>query len=63
MIKVDMEMPKSCDMCDFFEDKDCAGDYRIHSYCGFPRCGEIVDDYIATRHPNCPLIECEREEK
>lgn len=63
MVKIDMEIPKNCDVCDFYEDTTCTDYYTVHNYCGFPRCGEIVEDYITSRHPNCPLIECETEEK
>ena len=52
MIKIDIDMPTSCDVCDFYY----KGEYG-HDYCDFPMMGEIVDDYIASRHPLCPLIE------
>ena len=45
MVKIDMELPNSCDMCDFGvwqENWNTVG----HTYCEFPRMGEIVDDYI-----------------
>ena len=57
----DMDMPNSCDMCDFYEDILCCD--GEHSYCGFPRMGEVVEDYIASRHPDCPLAELENKEK
>lgn len=57
----DMKMPKSCDVCDFgiWQENWCTDG---HNYCEFPRMGEIVDDYIACRHPNCPLIEINEKE-
>lgn len=51
-----MEMPKSCDVCDFVYDLN-EGDLGIHNYCGFPGIGVYVDDCIATRHKDCPLGE------
>ena len=55
MIKVDIEMPKSCDMCDF----NSYGYPRQH--CEFPRCGFDITDYIASRDIDCPLIEIKEE--
>ena len=51
-----MDMPKSCDVCLFVCENDnvAVDDYR-HLHCGFPQMGEFVTDYIATRHPDCPL--------
>ena len=40
-----MDMPNSCDECDF-----CHG-----LYCEIPWFGKTVVDYIACRHPECPL--------
>ena len=56
MVKIDMRIPKSCDVCDFNEEG------IRYDWCNFPRCGFDVSGYIATRHPNCPLIECEENE-
>ena len=55
----DMKMPKSCDVCDFYY----KGEYG-HNYCDFPMMCEIVevDDYIASRHLNCPLVEIDEKE-
>ena len=53
----DMDMPNSCDVCVFYY----KGEYG-HNYCDFPMMGEVVDDYIASRHPNCPLVELENKE-
>ena len=49
-------MPKSCDMCDYMKTNDdlMSDDYR-YMVCNHPYMGEFVSDYIATRHPNCPL--------
>ena len=57
MIQIDMDMPKSCDVCDFKED------VNGKLYCGNPFGmikGEYVDDCIMTRHEDCPLIEVEQ---
>ena len=35
----DMEMPESCDVCDFVYDLN-EGDLGIHNYCGFPGIGK-----------------------
>lgn len=50
----DMEMPKSCDICDF---------NTFGQYCDFPRYGMDVNEYIESRHKDCPLIEIEDKEK
>lgn len=50
-----MEMPKSCDVCDFVFQID-EGALGTHNYCVFPGNGVYVDDCIATRHKSCPLI-------
>ena len=57
LIKFDEEI-KSCDVCPFCETNDDldSEDYR-HMYCGYPHIGEFVTDYIACRHPDCPLVE------
>ena len=62
MIGINMKMPKSCDVCDFCDEIEW-GNCETENYCSFPRMGEIVDDYIVSRHPNCPLIEIEDKEK
>ena len=49
-----MEMPKSCDVCDFVVELD-EGALGSHNYCGFPGNGVYVDDCIAARHKNCPF--------
>ena len=57
LIKFDEEI-KSCDVCPFCKTNDDldSEDYR-HMYCGYPQMGEFVTDYIACRHPDCPLKE------
>ena len=49
-----VEMPKSCDVCDFVVELD-EGALGSHNYCGFPGNGVYVDDCIAARHKNCPF--------
>lgn len=55
MVKIDMEMPKSCCDCIFVQRNMLDG-----RWCGINNL-KILDRDI--RHPNCPLIECEEEEK
>lgn len=57
LIEFDEEI-KSCDGCPFCKTNDDldAEDYR-YMYCGYPQMGEFVGDYIACRHPDCPLVE------
>lgn len=55
MVLIDIDMPKSCDLCTF-----CAIDERLEYYCNnnVADCYQCnVDDYVACRHPDCPLIE------
>ena len=42
-----MDMPKSCDECDFVDEQ--------YHYCNIPWFGKDVSDYVACRHENCPL--------
>lgn len=50
-----MDMPESCDMCDFV-DNDQPPIYGVDKmYCGFPGIGEDVSDCIACRPGWCPL--------
>ena len=44
----DMKMPVSCDVCDLVEE------VLDHIYCKVT--GENVDDYIACRDRDCPII-------
>jgi hypothetical protein len=51
MIKIDMEMPKSCETCKFYDRFGC----YISGHC-------FIDaDKDQPRMINCPLIECENE--
>ena len=51
-----IDMPKSCDICSYMETNDdlMSSDYR-YMYCGQPYMGDYVTDYVACRHPDCPL--------
>ena len=44
-----IEMPSSCDTCDFVDERYC--------YCNVPWFGKDVSDYVACRHEDCPLKE------
>ena len=51
MVQIDIEMPKSCDVCPFV-----ASDWSCNCYVA--DCyGEDVGDYEKVRHPCCPLRE------
>lgn len=50
-----MDMPESCDMCDFVDDKQPPRYGEKTLYCGIPGMGEDVTDYIACRPEFCPL--------
>lgn len=58
----DMEMPSSCYDCRFAENK------RTNDYGSFCECG-ILEDYETinllehSKHPNCPLVEQESQDK
>ncbi len=52
-----MDMPESCDMCDFVDDKQPPRYGEKTLYCGIPGMGEDVTDYIACRPEFCPLRE------
>lgn len=49
-----IDMPESCDMCDF---EDINGVDAECMYCNVPGCGKDVTDYIACRPDFCPLRE------
>lgn len=52
-----IDMPESCDMCDFV-DTDQPPIYGVGKmYCGCPGVGEDVSDYIKCRPDFCPLRE------
>ena len=50
-----MDMPESCDMCDFVDNNQPPIYGVDKTYCGFPGIGEDVSDYIACRPDWCPL--------
>ena len=58
-----IDMPTSCDVCSFVETNDdlMSDDFRF-MYCGVPYMNMYVTDYIACRHPDCPLEEVRDEE-
>ena len=42
-----IDAPKSCDECQFIDEQ--------YHFCAVPWFGKDVTDYIACRHPECPL--------
>lgn len=52
-----MDMPESCDICDFVDDEQPPRYGEKTLYCGIPGMGEDVTDYIACRPEFCPLRE------
>lgn len=50
-----MDMPESCDMCDFVDNEQPPRYGEKTLYCGVPGMGEDVTDYIACRPEFCPL--------
>ena len=52
-----MDMPESCDMCDFVDDEQPPRYGEKTLYCGVPGIGEDETDYIACRPDWCPLRE------
>lgn len=57
-----MDMPESCDMCDFVDDEQPPRYGEKTLYCGIPGMGEDVTDYIACRPEFCPLRELPEKE-
>lgn len=57
-VLIKMNMPKSCDVCDFMRTNDdlMSADYR-YMYCGFPSMGDYVTYYTQCRLEKCPLLE------
>lgn len=50
MVKIDMDIPKSCGECNFvFNEEGYVQLCRIND--------EVVEDYYFDKNPNCPLIE------
>lgn len=52
-----MNMPESCDMCDFADDTQPPRYGERTLYCNAPGIGDDVTDYIACRPDWCPLRE------
>lgn len=52
-----MDMPESCDMCDFVDDEQPPRYGERTLYCTVPGIGEDATDYIACRPDWCPLRE------
>ena len=52
-----MDMPESCDMCDFADDTQPPRHGERTLYCNAPGIGDDVTDYIACRPDWCPLRE------
>lgn len=44
-----MDMPESCDMCDFVDDKQPPRYGEKTLYCNVPGIGEDVTDYVTCR--------------
>ena len=58
-----IDMPESCDMCDFADDTQPPRYGERTLYCNAPGIGDDVTDYIACRPDWCPLQELpERKE-
>ena len=58
-----MDMPESCDMCDFVDDEQPPRYGEKTLYCGVPGIGEDVTDYIECRPESCPLRELPERKK
>ena len=58
-----MDMPESCDMCDFVDDTlpPRCGERTL--YCNIPGVGDDVTDYVACRPDWCPLQELPERKK
>ncbi len=56
-VVLDMDMPESCDMCDFVDDMQPPRYGERTLYCSAPGIGEDVTDYVACRPDWCPLRE------
>ena len=52
-----MDMPESCDMCDFADDTQPPRYGERTLYCNATGIGDDVTDYIACRPDWCPLRE------
>ncbi len=58
-----MDMPESCDMCDFVDDMQPPRYGERTLYCSAPGIGEDVTDYVACRPDWCPLRELPERKK
>lgn len=58
-----MDMPESCDMCDFVDDEQPPRYGEKTLYCGVLGIGEDVTDYIECRPESCPLRELPERKK
>lgn len=56
MVRIDMDMPKSCMECDYCYKTN------IGSVCMNGDHYEYVDRYTESRHPGCPLIDVKKGE-
>ena len=52
-----MDMPDSCDVCDYVDDTQPPRYGERTLYCTAPGIGEDVTDYVACRPDFCPLRE------
>ena len=52
-----MDMPESCDMCDFADDTQPPRYGERTLYCNAPGIGDDVTDYVTCRPDFCPLRE------
>ena len=52
-----MDMPESCDMCDFVDDTQPPSYGERTLYCNAPGIGDDVTDCVACRPDWCPLRE------
>lgn len=52
-----MDMPDSCDVCDYVDDTQPPRYGERTLYCMAPGIGEDVTDYVACRPDFCPLRE------
>lgn len=57
-----MDMPDSCDVCDYVDDTQPPRYGERTLYCMAPGIGEDVTDYVACRPDFCPLRELPEKE-
>lgn len=58
-----VNMPESCDMCDFVDNTQPPRHGERTLYCTIPGCGEDVTDYIKCRPECCPLQELPKHKR